>query len=191
MSDYQIAYNATTRTATVQVLNDALPVGSINIGTFEHDEASDPLGETLNHVLFHHVRDALYKRSAVNPANPAMFPYNITDMDRVTIVNDTTANLVPVNTVAPAITGTLEVGSVLTTTNGTWSNSPTYTRQWKISLDNDGPWLDIAAATNTTYIPLIGDLTKFIRCDITATNVNGVTVQVSNVVGPIAADSTP
>ena len=38
----------------------------------------------------------------------------------------------PVNTVAPVISGTTTLGSVLTTTNGTWTNSPTsYTYQWK------------------------------------------------------------
>ena len=31
----------------------------------------------------------------------------------------------PVNTVAPVISGTMVVGQTLTTTNGTWTNSPT------------------------------------------------------------------
>lgn len=185
MSDYQIAYNATTRTATVQALNDALPVGSVNVDTFKHAEENDPLDSDLNHVLFHHVRDALYKRSRANPANAGFWPNNITDMDRVVIVNDTTANPIPVNTVAPAITGDLNVDSILTTTNGTWSNSPTFTRQWKWSADNDGPWTNIGGATNTTYTLLVGDNTRFLKCTITATNANGVVTLDSNVVGPV------
>jgi len=38
----------------------------------------------------------------------------------------------PVNTVAPAVTGTTVVGQVLTTTNGTWTGvpTPTYSYQW-------------------------------------------------------------
>ena len=39
--------------------------------------------------------------------------------------------LKPSNTVAPVISGTLNVGETLTTTNGTWDNSPTaYSYQW-------------------------------------------------------------
>lgn len=190
MTDYQLAYNATARTATIQVVNDALPAGSIKVGEFEHNEANDNLGED-NHVLYQHVRDLLYKRSATNPANNAMFPNNITDMASITIVNDVVANLVPVNSIAPAVTGTLEVGSVLTTTNGTWAGGPTYTQKWKLSPDNDGPWTDIGGATGTTYTPVIGDLGKWIKCEVTATNVNGVTTHDSNIRGPIAADSTP
>ena len=38
----------------------------------------------------------------------------------------------PVNSTAPAVTGTAKVGSTLTVSNGTWSNSPTnYTYQWQ------------------------------------------------------------
>ena len=38
----------------------------------------------------------------------------------------------PVNTVAPAVTGTATFGSTLTTTNGTWlgAPAPTFTYQW-------------------------------------------------------------
>lgn len=185
MAQYQIAYNSTTKTATVQPLNDALPEDSINIGQFEHAGESDPLGPDFNHVLFHHVREALYKRSAANPSNTAMFPDNITDLQNIIIVNDTTANPMPINSVAPAITGTLEVGDVLTTTNGTWSDASTYARQWKSSSDGNAPWANITGETGATYTLLVGDVGKFIRCDVTATNANGSNTAMSNVVGPV------
>lgn len=185
MSDYQIAFNNTSKTVTIQPLNDALPVGSINIGTFQHDDEDDLLGSDVSHVLYHHVRDALYKRSRENPAVAGFWPDNITDMAGITITVDTTANPVPINSVAPAVTGTLQVGDVLTTTNGTWSASPTFARQWKWSADNDGPWTNISGATDTTYTLVEGDLTRFIKCDVTATNANGSNVQASNVVGPV------
>ena len=88
MPTYQVAYNGTTRVATVQANGDALPGGSVNVGSFVHDPVNDPLETPENHVIWHHVRDLLYKRSAANPANAAMFPDNITDVDRVQIIRD-------------------------------------------------------------------------------------------------------
>lgn len=94
--------------------------------------------------------------------------------------------LLPVNSVAPAITGTLTVGEVLTTTNGTWSNSPTYARQWQVSDDGTSGWSDVAGATNLTYVLVGGDATMFFRSRVTATTTAGSIVAYSNVVGPVA-----
>lgn len=85
MPKYQVAYNATSRVATIQPDNAALPGGSIDVGSFDHNEEIDPLDAAVNHVLFHHVRDIMYKRSHANPANEAMFPNNITDMHNIRI----------------------------------------------------------------------------------------------------------
>lgn len=69
----------------------------------------------------------------------------------------------PENTVAPAITGTAQVGQVLTGSTGTWSGTPTYARQWYA----DGA--AIAAATGATYTPVVGDVGKVITVAVTAT----------------------
>lgn len=93
MAVYQIAFNNTTYVATVQAKGDALPASSVKVGEFTHTDDSstnDDHGYEGNHMFFHHVREALYKRSYANPANEAMFPDNITDMARVSIVQDTT-----------------------------------------------------------------------------------------------------
>lgn len=89
----------------------------------------------------------------------------------------------PVNTVAPAVTGTATQGQTLTTTNGTWTGSPTptYTRQWR----RNGT--AIAGATNTTYVLQAADVGTTITCLVTATNTLGAVQRVSNSVGPIAA----
>lgn len=107
MPTFQVAYNPTTKVATVQPNNDALPVGSVNIGTFLHDEPTDHIGPADGHVFFHHVRDALYKRNAANPAQVGFWPDNITDMASITIAIDNIANPVPLNSVAPDISGTV------------------------------------------------------------------------------------
>lgn len=69
MANYQIAWKASTRVATVQAEGDALPVGAIKVGEFNHDASNDGLGASNvneNHVFYHHVRDALYQQGEQN-----------------------------------------------------------------------------------------------------------------------------
>lgn len=89
----------------------------------------------------------------------------------------------PVNTVAPAITGTPTSGQTLTVSNGTWTGSPTptYTRQWRRNGVN------ISGATATTYLLVAGDVGAIITVVVTATNALGSVTKVSNSVGPVAA----
>ena len=83
----------------------------------------------------------------------------------------------PVNTVAPVISGTMVVGQTLTTTNGTWTNSPTsFTYQWYNGLSV------ILGATSSTYILVQADAgtTTAIKCEVTAINLGGSTAADSN-----------
>ena len=72
----------------------------------------------------------------------------------------------PVNTVAPAVTGTATVGQTLTTTDGTWTGAPapTFTYQWQRTGSN------IGGATSSTYVLVAADYANTIRCVVTATN---------------------
>jgi len=79
------------------------------------------------------------------------------------------------NTVAPAITGTAQVGQTLTVTNGTWAGeAATYTRQWKrgaVNVGNGG----------ATYVPVVGDIGFPITCEVVATTArNGTARKISN-----------
>lgn len=78
----QVAYDKVTRVALVQVDAAVVPAGSVNVGSFEHPDTIYP--DSV--VIYHGVRELLYKRSAVDPAVLAMFPENITDMQYVSIV---------------------------------------------------------------------------------------------------------
>lgn len=75
----------------------------------------------------------------------------------------------PVNTVLPTVTGTAQVGQVLTITLGTWTGLPTpvLTRQWQANSVN------IVGATGATYTPIIGQIGQTIRCVVTAVNASG------------------
>lgn len=66
------------------------------------------------------------------------------------------------NTVAPAITGTAQVGQTLTVTNGTWTGpARAFTRQWMRG------GVEVGAGA-TTYAPVIGDIGSPITCIVTA-----------------------
>jgi surface protein len=82
----------------------------------------------------------------------------------------------PVNTIAPVISGTTTLGSVLTTTDGTWTNSPTsFAYQWKRGATNIG--------TNAnTYTLVVADTNQNITCVVTATNAGGSTPATSNII---------
>jgi len=92
----------------------------------------------------------------------------------------------PVNTVAPAVTGTATFGSTLTTTDGTWigAPAPTFTYQWFRS-----PSTSISGATSTTYVLVAADVGFGIFCRVRATNSvapSGVTAD-SNTTATVAA----
>lgn len=75
------------------------------------------------------------------------------------------AEVIPTNSVAPAITGTAQVGQTLTVSAGTWAGGGiTYTRQWRRGASN------ISGATAMTYVPVVGDIGSAITCRVTATN---------------------
>lgn len=92
----------------------------------------------------------------------------------------------PVNTAGPVITGTPQVGQTLTTTNGTWSGSPTLVRQWQSSANGTTGWSN-TGATGSTRAVVEGDLTRFFRVVVTGTTPAGTVNATSNVVGPVVA----
>ena len=98
------------------------------------------------------------------------------------ISNTITANtfVAPVNTVAPALSGTAQQGQTLTSSNGTWTGtSPiTYTYQW---FRGASP---IGSATNSTYTIVTADVGQSIKCTVTATNSIGSASADSNTVTP-------
>lgn len=75
----------------------------------------------------------------------------------------------PVNVVAPAISGSAVVDSLLSCTRGTWTGypAPTFTRQWQANGSN------IPGEIGTTYLTVAGDSGKQIRCVWTGTNPQG------------------
>ncbi|MBM3670450.1 MAG: hypothetical protein FJW97_10680 [Actinobacteria bacterium] len=95
-------------------------------------------------------------------------------------------------TVSPA-TG-IAVGSVLTTTNGTWSATPSsYTYQWQRCTSTvTSTCATIAGATAITYTTVAADAGQFLRSGVTAVNASGASSPAYSapIAGP-AATPTP
>lgn len=90
----------------------------------------------------------------------------------------------PVNTVLPVISGTAQVGQTLTSTTGTWSNTPTsYSYQWKSAGSNVG-------TDQNTYVPVTGDIGNTITVTVTASNTSGSTPATSAATSAVVA-ATP
>jgi hypothetical protein len=89
----------------------------------------------------------------------------------------------PVNTVAPVVSGAARVGQTLSTTNGTWTGAPapTFTYQWQRVTTN------ISGATSSTYVLQSADIGSTIRCVVTATNPSGAVSANSNNTDSIGA----
>ena len=105
--------------------------------------------------------------------------YAVSSAGRTDIIGTTAT--APVNTVLPVVSGTnFYVADVLTTTDGTWSGSPTsFSYQWKRGVTNIG--------TNAnTYTLVSADANTNITCVVTATNASGLTPATSNIIATTA-----
>ena len=90
--------------------------------------------------------------------------------------------LAPVNVETPILSGTPEVGDVLTTTYGAWDNEPdSFTIAWYRGATV------IAGATGDTYTLVAADLGTLTTSHVTAINSAGSTTAISNAIGPIVA----
>lgn len=70
----------------------------------------------------------------------------------------------PRNLVAPTIDGTAQVGVPLVADPGIWAGALDITYQWEA----DG--VEIAGATATTYVPVVGDVGAVITCVVNGAN---------------------
>lgn len=65
MASYKIYWKASTKQVKVLRATDTAPGGFTNIKTFTHGSEGDTLGGD-SHVLYHHVRDALYAQGQLD-----------------------------------------------------------------------------------------------------------------------------
>jgi hypothetical protein len=102
----------------------------------------------------------------------------------------------PVSTVEPIVTGSPGVGKTLTTTNGTWSTSATFTYEWLrcvkgykgcVNLPGEVTYTVIPGATAATYTPVAADVGHVLVARVTASNAAGSASVLSSGEGPVEA----
>ena len=80
----------------------------------------------------------------------------------------------PANSAVPTISGTTTFGQTLTSTTGTWSNSPSsYGYQWSRSATSGGSYTNISGAINSTHNLVAADVGQYLKVTVTATNASG------------------
>jgi hypothetical protein len=98
----------------------------------------------------------------------------------------------PVNTAEPKISGTAQVGSTLSTTNGSWTSSSTisFSYQWRRCNAQGAGCANIGGADNSTYLVRKADLGDTLRARVTAKNADGSTQATSNETAVVKAAPT-
>ncbi len=82
----------------------------------------------------------------------------------------------PVNAALPVVSGSAVEGQTLTTTNGTWTGSPTsYAYQWQDCSTSGSSCTKINSATRTSYKLASSDVGHTLRAVATASNTGGST----------------
>ena len=91
----------------------------------------------------------------------------------------------PVDTSAPALSGSAVQGQTLSVSNGSWTNSPTsYTYAWNDCTSSD--CTAISGATSSSYTLQSSDIGNTIEAVVTATNSYGSTSEASSPSGTVA-----
>jgi endoglucanase len=106
----------------------------------------------------------------------AVDAYNATQHSTQATLSTATAacstGTAPVNTGAPVVTGLAQVGSLLTTTNGTWSGTTpmTFTYKWYDCDATGAACTPISTPSSASYTLTSTDLNHTIRAQVTAKN---------------------
>lgn len=130
------------------VLTEPASAFAMTLATIGHDNSSSELEGWLKALIFY------------PPTNAAG-------------VEAYAANAAPVNSVAPVISGTAQVGQTLSVSTGTWSGSPTsYEYQWY--RDNFNSNSAVVGATANTFVPTGAEIGVVMKCVVYALNADGI-----------------
>jgi hypothetical protein len=93
----------------------------------------------------------------------------------------------PSNTGLPVVSGSAQQGQVLSTSNGSWSNSPSsYAYKWEDCDSSGAGCVVIGGATGSSYTLAAGDVGHTVRSVVTASNAGGSAAASSAQTGVVA-----
>jgi hypothetical protein len=96
----------------------------------------------------------------------------------------------PANTALPTISGAVIQGQSLSTTNGSWSGSPTsFTYQWQRCNTTGASCSSVGGATTSSYALTSSDVGDTMRVAVTASNAGGSTTATSGPSGQVSSTS--
>ena len=177
MPTLKVGFNKTTNVATVLDAGGSIPGGSVEVGTFVHPDATYP--DSL--VIYHSVRDLLYKRSAKNPAEAGFWPNNIVDMQSISIDMKATPRLT-IATKLPRVVSAIEGKKVNWHIDVAGGKAP-FTYKWQFKANTAGAaFADIASSGNpsaATATLTINNVTAASAgtYKVIVTDANGTTVE--------------
>lgn len=177
MPTLKVGFNKTTNVATVLDASGSIPGGSVEVGTFVHPDTTYP--DSL--VIFHGVRDLLYKRSAKDPSKEGFWPNNIVDMQAISIDMKATPRLT-IATKLPRVISAIEGGDINWHVDVAGGKAP-FTYKWQFKANTVGAaFTDISSSTNpsaATATLTLNDVTAASAgtYKVIVTDANGTTVE--------------
>ena len=177
MPTLKVGFNKTTNVATVLDAGGSIPGGSVEVGTFVHPDATYP--DSL--VIFHGVRDLLYKRSAKDPSKAGFWPNNIVDMQAISIDMKATTRLT-IATKLPRLVSTIEGEDVNWHVDVAGGKAP-FTYKWQFKADTAGAvFTDIDSGDNASAATATLTLNNVTAASagtykVIVTDANGTTVE--------------
>ena len=177
MPTLKVGFNKTTNVATVLDASGSIPGGSVEVGTFVHPDATYP--DSL--VIYHGVRDLLYKRSAKDPSKAGFWPNNIVDMQSISIDMKATPRLT-IATKLPRVVSAIEGEGINWHVDVAGGKAP-FTYKWQFKANTAGAaFADISSSTNpsaATATLTLNDVTAASAgtYKVIATDANGTTVE--------------
>src|SRR5204862_78241 len=103
----------------------------------------------------------------------------------------TSSTAPPSNSSLPTVSGTAQQGQTLTTTNGTWSGSPTsYTYDWTRCDTAGGNCAVISGTKASSYTLTSADVNHTLRAYVNASNSAGTGTALSAATGVVTATTS-
>ena len=140
--------------------------------------ASDDVGHTLK-----------VRVQASNSLSSASAPSAVTPVVQLPLAPVQAAPVAPSNTAVPVVSGSVQVGQTLSTSNGAWSGTAPigYSYKWEDCDSSGASCAAIAGAAASSYVLASGDQGHTIRAVVTASNSVGSASASSAATGSVSA----